>query len=305
MPRTYVYTQYGGPEKQTFLDLPDLFPGPGQLRVSVRAAGVNPADWKRRSGMMARGAALAEPTGLGLEVAGVVDALGEGVEDFVVGDEVFGSVVGGGGFAHESLLAVWSTAHKPAGVSFKDAATLPVAAATAYDGIEQLALERGQTLVVTGAGGGVGVAAVQIAVARGWTVIGTASKSKKELVESLGAMHVPYGPGTAERVRVVATRGLDALYDLVGGQTLRELAELVADKSKIISAGDAATAGELGGGPVDRKRNGEVLKAVAKLVDDRTLDPCVRAVFTLERAREALALVEAGHATGKVVVEIA
>jgi NADPH:quinone reductase-like Zn-dependent oxidoreductase len=303
--RAYAYTQYGGPETQQFLDLPKPSPGPGQLLVSVRAAGVNPADWKRRAGFRRQTESLEQPVAHGLEVAGVVEEVGPGVEGFHVGDEAFGSVVGGGGYAEYALLSTDQAAHKPASVSFADAATLPVAAATAYDGVHQLDLKPGETLLILGVGGGVGVAAAQIARSLGANVVGTASEQKKSFVESLGATQVTYGPGVADRVQAAAPKGVDAIFDLIGGDELRAVAGLVADKARMTTAADMATNQELGGQPLARARNSAVLEAVAQMVQDGTLEPHVTEVFPLDKADEALRLVEDGHATGKVVLEIA
>src|ERR1700678_3564787 len=141
MPKTYVHTALGGPETQQFLDLPVPEPAAGQILIKVRAAGVNPADWKRRSNFSGTATPLTAPQPMGLEAAGVIEAIGPGVEDFAVGEEVFGSLAGGGSWGGYPLLAAAVAAKKPAGVSFADAATLPVAAATAYDGIRQLNLD--------------------------------------------------------------------------------------------------------------------------------------------------------------------
>lgn len=304
MPKTYVYTAFGGPENEQFVDWDKPTPGEGQLLVKVKAAGVNPADWKGRANFRRSPDPLPGPTPMGLEVSGVVESLGAGVEGFAVGDEVFGSVAGNGGYTEYSLLPVAITAHKPASVSFIDAATLPVAAATAYDGIQQLKLTQGETLLVTGAGGGVGIAAVQIAVANGVRVIGTASAAKRELLESVGAIPVVYGPGTFERIRAIAPDGVDAIYDMVGGEALAEVGGLVHDGSRLITAADLATAEKFGGSRVERARTAAVLEVLGQMVAEGRLKPFVTEVFPLERAGEALALVEAGHATGKVVLEV-
>jgi NADPH:quinone reductase-like Zn-dependent oxidoreductase len=304
MPKTYVYTAFGGPETQQFVDLPVPVPAEGQLLIKVRAAGVNPADWKRRANFSGAAAPLTAPQPMGLEAAGVVEGIGEGVEGFAVGDEVFGSVAGQGAWAEYALLDAAIATHKPAKVSFADAATLPVAAATAYDGIRQLNLAKGETLLVIGAGGGVGIAAAQIAIGEGLRVIGTASEAKKGLVSSVGAIHVAYGPGVADRIKEVAPDGVDGIYDMVGGDALREVGHLASSGSKIITAADGAAAAEFGGSRVERARNAAVLDAVAQLSESGTLKPFVTATFPLDQTGEALALVESGHATGKVVIEL-
>ncbi|WP_141203384.1 NADP-dependent oxidoreductase [Streptomyces griseorubiginosus] len=304
MPKAYVFTRYGGPETEAFVDVDRPSPGPGELLVAVRAAGVNPVDWKIRSGYRRPGdsAERVFPAVFGSEVSGVVAETGADVEGFAVGDEVFGNTLTGG-YAEYALIPVGIAAHKPAELSHTDAATLPVAAATAYDGVRQLDLPEGATLLVTGAGGGVGAAAVQIARALGLKVVGVSSEAKKEFVESLGAVHVASGPGWAERARTTAP---DAVYDLVGGEVLVEAAELLADRTKLITAGaPEEDVRRLGGARVLRARDAAVLEEVAGLVVAGDLDPHVTATFPLDRAADALRTVEEGHARGKTVIEVA
>ncbi|MGW1624518.1 NADP-dependent oxidoreductase [Streptomyces sp. NPDC002172] len=306
MPKAYVHTRHGGPETEAFAEVARPVPGPGELLIAVRAAGVNPVDWKLRGGFRRPGEGEAHfPAVLGSEAAGVVEETGEGVTGFAAGDEVFGNTPGGA-FAEYALLTASLTAHKPAALSFTDAATLPVAGATAYDGVRQLDLPEGATLLVTGAGGGVGAAVLQIAHAWGLRVVGVASEAKKDLVESLGAVHVPSGPGLADRVRAVAPGGVDGVYDLVGGEVLAEAAGLLADRTKLITAGaPPETVAALGGARVARARTAAVLDEVAELVVAGELDPHVSQTFPLDRADEALRAVEDGHALGKIVIEVA
>ena len=304
--KAYVYNGHGGPEVEGFADVPRPEPGPGQLLIAVHAAGVNPADWKRRTGARRPADSPPEhfPLLFGREAAGVVEAIGDDVTGFAVGDAVFGNT-DDGGFSEYALLPVEVAAHKPGALSFTDAATLPVAAATGYDGVKQLALPAGATLLITGVGGGVGVAAAQVARHDGLAVIGTASAGKRAFVESLGVTHVEYGPGVADRIRRAAPQGIDGIYDQVGGPALEEVAPLLTDRSKLISAGDRATVARLGGSPVARVRNRRVLDAVAQLVVSGALNPFVTHTFPLSQAAQALRLVEDGHAQGKVVIEVA
>ncbi|MER5217340.1 NADP-dependent oxidoreductase [Streptomyces sp. NPDC002838] len=307
MPKAYVFTRYGGPETEALVEVDRPVPGSGQILVAVRAAGVNPVDWKQRTGHRRPGESGERlfPAVFGNEVAGIVEATGDGVGGFATGDEVFGNTVAGG-YAEYALLPAAVTAHKPAALDFTDAATLPIAAATAYDGIRQLDLPSGAILLVTGAGGGVGAAAAQIARAFGLGVVGVASKGKKDFVESLGALHVPSGPGWAERVRAAAPDGVDGVYDLVGGEVLAEAARLLTDRTKLITAGaPPEEVRRLGGARVARARTAAVLEAVADLVVNGALDPHVTRTFPLDRAGEALRTVEDGHARGKVVIEVA
>ncbi|MFF9607342.1 NADP-dependent oxidoreductase [Streptomyces sp. NPDC014684] len=306
MPKAYVFTRYGGPEAEALTEVDRPSPGPGEVLVAVRAAGVNPVDWKLREGLRRPGdpAERVFPAVFGNEAAGVVEEAGPGVTGFAAGDAVFGNTVAGG-YAEYALLSASVTAHKPDRLSFTDAATLPVAAATAYDGLSQLALPEGATLLVTGAGGGVGAAALQIARAFGVRVVGVASEAKKDFVESLGAVHVPGGPDLAERVRAAAPGGVDAVYDLVGGDTLAEAAGLLTDRTRLITAGaPPAEAAALGGSRVARARTAAVLAELADLVLRGVLDPHVTRTFPLERAGEALRAVEEGHAQGKIVIEM-
>ncbi|WP_406378979.1 NADP-dependent oxidoreductase [Streptomyces sp. NBC_01618] len=305
MPKAYVFTRNGGPEAEALVEQDVPVPGPGELLVAVRAAGVNPVDWKLRTGYIRPGSEPQPfPTVFGSEAAGVVEGVGPDVEGFAVGDEVFGNPVTGG-YAQYTLLPVAVTAHKPAGLSFADAAVLPVAAATAYDGVRQLDPAPGSTLLITGAGGGVGVFAVQLARHAGVDVVAAASAAKKDFVESLGAVHVESGPGLADRVRAAAPDGVDAIFDLVGGDTLRSVAPLLADPARLISAGGKPLAVELGGAAVARARTAAVLEKVANLVVTGVLQTHVTATFPLSGAGEALRSVESGHARGKTVIKVA
>jgi NADPH:quinone reductase-like Zn-dependent oxidoreductase len=303
--KAYVYNGHGGPEVEALADVPRPEPGPGQLLIAVDAAGVNPADWKRRTGTMRTPDSPPEhfPLVFGREAAGLVAAVGPGVDGFAVGDAVFGSS-DGGGFSEFALLAAKVSAHRPPGLSATGAATLTVAAATGYDGIRQLALPPGATVLINGVGGGVGVAAAQIARHQGLTVVGTASVGKKDFVESLGVIHVEYGPGVADRIRGAAPQGIDGIFDQVGGQALEEVAPLLTDRSKLVSAGDRAIVAGLGGAFVARARDQATLDTLAQLVISGVLNPYVSHTFPLNQAAQALHLVEEGHVRGKVVIEV-
>ena len=304
MVKAFGYRSNGGPEVQEFLDLDMPTPMPGELLVEVRSAGVNPVDWKIRSGMFGNASEGDLPAVLGSEVSGVVRGVGKDVDGFAENDEIFGTVApGSGAFAEYTLVTAGAAARKPPQVSFNDAATLPVAAATAYDGVTQLGLKEGQTLLINGIGGGVGVAAAQIARDLGMNVVGTGSEDKRAMVETLGATLIPSGDGVADRIRQILPDGVDAIFDLAGGDALRAVAELVSDKTKLISAGDFSV-DELGGHVIERDRTSRVLEIVAGLVADGTLDPPVADVRPLDEAADAVAAVEIGHARGKVVVEV-
>jgi NADPH:quinone reductase-like Zn-dependent oxidoreductase len=305
MPKVFGFTTYGGPESQEFWDQPKPAPGPGELLIAVKAAGVNPVDHVIRNGSMQAMMPLDLPAVMGREASGVVEAVGLDVEGFAPGDEVFGSTApNSGGFAEFTLLTAATAAKKPPHVSFADAATLPVAAGTAYDALRQLDLSSGQTLLIIGIGGGVGVAAAQIARDLGLNVIGIASAAKRALVQSLDATLIDYSGGVPEQIRAIMPGGVDGILDLVGGPALEQVAEFVCDPSKIVSTGDPQTATKLGGAFVERDRSAGPLNALAAMVAGGKLNPHAADVVPLDKAADAIAAVESGHSQGKVVIEI-
>jgi NADPH:quinone reductase-like Zn-dependent oxidoreductase len=295
-----VFNEYGGPDSQQLIDRPPPQPGPGELAIEVKAAGVNPIDWKIRAGLLGRHWDLPGP--MGREASGVVTAVGEGVTDFAVGDEVLGlTAEGHGGLAQHTVLSAKDTVAKPEEISFADAAAVPVAGATAYDVTHQIELEAGQTLLILGAGGGVGLMATQIGKVHQFQVLGVASDSKRELVESTGATFIESGEGAADRVRDVAPDGVDLIVDLVGGDALKAIAPVVKNPTNIISTADSATAEQLGGAGVERSTEG--LAKITEVIEYGLVSPNVRQRFSLADANDAVAVVETGHAPGKVVVE--
>ncbi|MBY4384442.1 NADP-dependent oxidoreductase [Rhodococcus fascians] len=295
----YGFDEYGGPDTETFLDLPVTEPGSGQLLVAVHAAGVNPADWKVRAGNRKDTVQITLPAVLGREVSGTVVRVGAGVDGFSVGDEVFGATASGhGGYAQYTLLNAAGTAHKPEAVSWSVAATLPVAAGTAFDALRGLALTAGNTVLVLGAGGGVGSSVLQLARADGIDVLGVASSGKREWIESLGAEFVESGPEYVGSV----SRPVHGIVDLVGGDTLRAAA--LKTGAPIVSVADPVLAAQWGGSGAVRERTTAAFTRLADLVVTGVLRPRIDHTFPLDRAGEALALVENGHVLGKVVIEV-
>lgn len=239
MSKVYVSNEYGGPENQELITRNTPQPGPGELGVKVHAAGVNPLDWKVRSGVAGTPRELPAP--LGEEASGIVTAVGDGVEGFAVGDPVLGLVAPGvGGYAEDTLLVAESTVLKPEEISFTDAAAIPVAGASAYAGTHQVELEPGQSLLINGAGGGVGLMAAQIGRVHKFQVVGVDHEDKRELIESTGAIFVATGDAVAEQVRALLPDGVDVVFDLVGGEALRVVAPLAKNPAHVISAADAA-----------------------------------------------------------------
>ncbi|OZE78925.1 NADPH:quinone reductase [Rhodococcus sp. 15-649-2-2] len=297
----YGFSEYGGPETESLLEFPVAEPGPGQILVAVHAAGVNPADWKVRKGTRKDTVQITLPAVLGREASGTVVDIGTGVTDFSVGDHVFGATASGhGSYAQYTVFNASSTAHKPETVSWAAAATLPVAAGTAYDALRQLARSSGDTVLVLGAGGGVGSAVLQLARADGIGVVAVASAGKREWIESLGARFFVSGSDISAAV----TQPVDAIVDLVGGETLRGAATAARSGTPIVSVADPVLASEWGGSGVARDRTTAAFARLAELTASGVLNPRIDNVFPLDRAGEALALVENGHLLGKVVVEV-
>ncbi len=234
------FSRFGGPEVLEIVDLSDPHPGPGQIRIAVHAAGVNPSDWKKRKGLMDGEL----PQTMGHEAAGVVDELGEGVADVAVGDRVFGFSAEGAAQAELAVLSYYAPI--PPSLDFPGAAALPAAIETATRALDQLGVGSGSTLLINGASGSVGSAAVQLAVVRGARVIGTASPANHEYLRSLGAEPVAYGEAFAGRVRALAPDGVDAALDIAGSGVLPELIELAGSPEHVVTIADVGGAQEHG-----------------------------------------------------------
>jgi NADPH:quinone reductase-like Zn-dependent oxidoreductase len=296
--RAAVYTRTGEPgEVLSVAEVAEPHAGAGQVRITVRAAGVNPIDWKLVTGMV--GGPPDGPKVPGIDAAGEVDEIGEGVTGVQLGNAVFGSASGGSA-AEYAVLTAW--AGVPEGTSLEAAAGLPVAGETAVRVLDLLGLRAGQTVVVDGASGGVGSTTVQVALARGLRVIGTAGEGNQEFLRSLGAEPTQHGPGLADRVRALAPDGVDGGIDTAGRGSVRELVELVGDPAKVVTIADFS-AGELGvqvttGGGGQRER----LEQVAQLLADGRIDVTVAATYPLERIGEAYDLSREGHVRGKLLL---
>jgi NADPH:quinone reductase-like Zn-dependent oxidoreductase len=295
------YSRFGGPEVLELVELADPHPATGQIRVAVRAAGVNPIDWKLRRGM--RDGELPQTTGS--EVAGVVDELGDGVTDVAVGDKVFGFAAGGGGAAELALSAEYAPI--PPSLDFAGAAGLPVAVETAVRTLDLLGVGAGSTVVINGAAGAVGSAAVQIAIARGARVIGTASPGNHEYLRSLGAEPTTYGDGLVERVRALAPDGVDAALDTAGGGALPALVELAGGPEHVVTIADYAGAEVTGvrfsgGADPATVRALHALKDIGELIEAGRFTLRVAQTFPLDQIADAHRLSETGHARGKLVL---
>ncbi|MEU6748850.1 NADP-dependent oxidoreductase [Spirillospora sp. NPDC046719] len=288
---------FGGPEVLQIVDLPDPHPGPGQIRIAVRAAGVNPSDWKKRQGLMDPEL----PQTLGHEAAGIVDELGEGVKDVAVGDRVFGLSAEGAAQAELAVLSFYAPI--PPSLDFPGAAALPAAIETATRALDQLGVAGG-TLLINGASGSVGSAAVQLAVARGARVIGTGGPANHEYLRSLGAEPVAYGEGLAERVRALAPGGVDLALDVAGSGVLPELIGLTGGAEHVLTVADFAGAREHGVrfSRGDAGRAVHVLDEIGALIEAGRFSLPVAGTFPLAEIAEAHRAGEEGRVRGKLVL---
>jgi NADPH:quinone reductase-like Zn-dependent oxidoreductase len=297
--RALQFTQYGGPEVLGWAEAPEPHAGPGQLRIVVRAASVNPIDWKIVSGFMAGGKPM-EGTGyLGYDAAGVVDEVGEGVDGVAVGDDVFGR--GANVQAEYAVLNEWAA--KPASVDWAVGAAVGVAAETAERGLRLLGVTGGSTLFVDGGAGGVGSVVVQIAIAQGAKVIASAGQDNQGYLREIGATAVLYGDGVGDRVLSAAGGQVDAVFDVAGKTPIQDLTALVATPTQVLSIANFG-AGEAGArvttGDEDSRAD-EALAQAAELLAENKLVVKVQ-TFPFDRAREAYAISQAGHIRGKLVL---
>ncbi|GAA2254448.1 NADPH:quinone reductase [Streptomyces ruber] len=303
--KAIVFDRFGGTEvlRQTEIATPE--PGPGQVRVRIKAVGVNPVDGKIRSGIMEAVFPTTLPAVPGGEIAGVVDAVGEGVDRLKVGDEVLGWS-DTGSYAAYALADADVLAHKPAGLDWTSAVTLPVAGDGADRVLDLLDVRAGETLLIHGAAGALGTVAVQLAVARGARVIGTAGPANQEYLTSLGATALVYGENLVERVRALAPEGVDAVFDAAGKGALEDSVTLRGGTDRIVTTADFR-AGELGvvfaEGP--QRRSAARLGELARLAAAGELVTTVGTVLPLAEAAEAQRLSDAGHGRGKLVLTVA
>jgi NADPH:quinone reductase-like Zn-dependent oxidoreductase len=297
--RALQFTEYGGPDVVKWADAPDPHAGPGQIRIAVRAASVNPIDWKAFSGVMSGGQPMVGTGYLGRDAAGVVDEVGEGVTGVSVGDDVFG--LGSHTLAEYAVLDSWAA--KPASIDWAVAAAAGVAGETAERGLRLLHVKAGDTLFVDGGAGGVGAVAVQMGVARGARVIASAGDANQDYLREIAAIPVRYGQGGADRVRAAAGGQVDGVFDVVGKSAVDDLISLVPEPAQVVTIANFA-AGEAGarvtGGGADSQPR-QALADVAELLVQNQLVIKVQ-TFPFERAAEAYRISLSGHVRGKLVL---
>ncbi|MFE1174401.1 NADP-dependent oxidoreductase [Streptomyces sp. NPDC058773] len=299
MSKAITFSAYGAPEVLRLSEVTTPEPGPGQVRVRVRAASVNPLDLKIRSGLMAGTVPARFPVIPGLDAAGVVEAVGEGAEA-AVGDEVLGATVGGGYGAYALLERPVA---KPRELSWEVAASLVTVGRTAFRVLGQLGVRAGQSLLIHGAAGSVGTVAVQLAAARGITVIGTVGGHDIERVTALGATAVRYGDGWVERVKAAAPQGVDFVFDASGAGVLAGSVALTGDSARVVTIADPAAAQHgvrFSAGASDQA--GDALPQLVRRAAAGELDVPVWRTYPLDQAATAHTDLEAGRNKGKVVL---
>jgi enoyl reductase len=299
-----VFTEYGDPDVLRLAHGPLPQPGPGQLRVRVKAAGVQPFDCLFRSGAARQWMPASFPQRLGNEFAGVVDALGTGATGLSIGDEVLGWAVQAS-YAEHVIVGVGQLQPKPPGMPWAEAAVLSASGQTAATAISRLEIGAGETILIHAGAGGVGSFAVQIARSRGATVIATSRPVNHDYLRSLGAIPVTYGEGLADRVRAIAPNGPDAALDAAGTleATLSSL-ELVRDRDRIATLAFSPSAGEHGIRRISTERSVEQLRELTDLHVAGALRISIQSAHPLVAAPVAHREIETGHVRGKIVLTV-
>jgi NADPH:quinone reductase-like Zn-dependent oxidoreductase len=305
MSRAVIQEQFGGPEVLQVRDVAEPHAGPGEVRVRVSAAGLNPVDWKLAASAEAAGrAGLTLPAGFGNDLAGVVDEIGAGVSGFAVGDRVYG---GARGRAVADYAVVRPGAdpllHTPDGVDDITASTLVIAGRTADAVVAAIGVRAGDSVLIGGAAGGVGVFTVQLARRAGSRVIGTASQATFGFLRELGAEPVAYGDGLADRVRALAPQGVAAVADLIGTETARAALDLGVSPDRIATIAAASPPDgvrAIGG----RDATPGALERIAAAIAAGEFVVPIAATFPIEQTRTAVELQHAGHVNGKLVITL-
>jgi NADPH:quinone reductase-like Zn-dependent oxidoreductase len=297
--RALQFTAYGGPEVLSWGDAPDPHAGPGQIRIAVRAASVNPIDWKAFAGLLAGGEPMVGTGYLGYDAAGVVDEVGEGVTGVSVGEDVLGR----GQSTHAEYAVLDSWAAKPSSIDWAVAAAAGVAGETGERGLRMLHVKAGDTIFVDGGAGGVGAVAVQMALALGARVVASSSEANHDYLREIGAIPVLYGEGVVARVRAAAGGPVDAVFDVAGATPVEDLISLAPEPAQVVTIANftAAQAGaRVTGGGADSHPM-EALAQVAELLAQNKIVIKVQ-TFPFDRAAEAYRISQGGHVRGKLVL---
>lgn len=301
MPNAVVLTEYGRPEVLKWAEVPLPEPGEGQIRVKVKVAGISPTDLALRAGYLKGEIPLPPGTVLGFEAAGTVDAVGPGVAATDVGDDVATLLFGLGGYAEYAVASIWT--RKPANVSWTDAAALPSSGEAAVGVLRQLGVKGGETLLLFGGGGSVGVIATQLAVAQGITVISAVGERDEALARELGAIPVRYGPGVTDRVKALGT--VDAVFDAVGKGVLADAIALAGGPERVITLSDPAAAsfGVTLSQPTPDRAPGALDETMARLADGQ-LRLREHKTMQLRQAAEAHRQLESGTVHERILLTV-
>lgn len=306
--RAVVYEEFGGADVLRVVDRPEPHIGADAVVVKVAAASLNPVDYKIREGYLRGLMDVLFPAVPGWDVSGTVVKAGLDTPELQVGDEVLAyvrkDVVQDGTLAEYVAVPVRTAAKKPAGLSFEEAAALPLAGLTALQSIRRAGLTEGSTVLVHAAAGGVGSIAVQLAVHAGARVVGTASAGNHDYLRSLGAEPVAYGDGLVEAARGLVPDGFDVILDYVGGQAIETAPALLRPGGTIASITDARARDELGGQYVWVRPDSADLAELADLAARGVVKVEIAGTYPLEEAAEAYRALETGHTRGKIVVTL-
>ena len=309
--KAIVAHEYGGPEVLKLEDVPVPTPTDDEMLIKVFAAGVNSFDGTLRSGKYAKGAKGTQlPWHPGYDIAGVVEKVGSKVTKFKVGDAVYAmiNILKGGGYAEYALAKETDAALKPTTVSFVEAAGAPSVALTSWQAIADKAnVQSGQTVLIHGASGGIGLFAIPIAKIRGAKVFATASTANQDFLKQLGAdVAIDYKTQKFEEI----AKAVDVVIDAVGGETLRRSYPIVKKGGMVVSLSDNVDQAQLGqygirGTSIAVQNNGDELAQIAKLIDQGKIKVVVSETFPLADASKAQAKADLGHTRGKIVLKVA
>ncbi|MEU2621044.1 NADP-dependent oxidoreductase [Streptomyces sp. NPDC007157] len=305
MSKAVRYDEFGGIDVLRVDEVERPVPGGGQVLVRVKAAGVNPSEAAIRTGAVANLFPSTFPSGQGSDLAGVVEEVGAGVAGFAPGDEVIGFTQKRASHAELVLVEAGDLTRKPEKVSWEVAGSLYVVGVTAWGAVHSVRLEKGETVVVSGAAGGVGSLAVQLARRTGATVIGLASESNREWLEGHGVIPVAYGDGVADRIRAAAPGGVDAFIDTFGDGYVELALALGVATERIDTIADFAAAQKYGvktDGGAAAGPGADVLAELAGLIADGHLEVPIANVYPLALVREAYTELERRHTHGKIVL---
>jgi NADPH:quinone reductase-like Zn-dependent oxidoreductase len=302
MPNAVVMTGYGPPEVLKWAEVPLPEPGEGQIRIKVKAAGISPTDLVLRAGYLKDAIPLPPGAVLGFEAAGTVDAAGPGVTGTSAGDDVTALLFTMGGYAQYAVASIWTA--KPGTVSWTDAAALPSSAEAAAGVLRQLNVTSGETLLLFGGGGSVGIIATQLAVAKGITVISAVGEHDEALARELGATPVRYGAGLPGRVRALGAT-VDAVFDAAGTGVLADAIALAGGPKRVITLSDPAAAdfGVTLSQPGPDRAPGALDETMALLADGR-LRLRAHKTMPIQQAADAHRQLESGTVHERIILTL-